>query len=472
MARRRGFAKIAAMKKLVVLMGALTSATAAELPDPAQSGIEHIVVVMMENRSFDHLLGWVPNANGKQAGLSFTDTNNVAHPTYPLAPDFQGCGHPDPDHDYAGGRVELNNGACDGWLRAGQNDVFSIGYYVQADLSFLGVAATNWTVCDNYFSAIMAGTYPNRVYQHAAQTDRLENSLTISSLPTIWDRLADKDISRRYYFNDIPMLAIWGAKYVPIMRPISNFYTDAAEGKLPAVCFVEPRFLGEAQGVSGDYHPVSDIRAGEHFLSKVYNAIINSSNWTNTVLVINFDEWGGFFDHVAPPVAAVPDADRAAGDSSGLRGFRVPALVISPWSPRATVATNLYDHTSVLKMIEWRWGLEPLTVRDQNATNLATALDFTAYNTNAPAINAPDVASLPCAIQQPILNWSGKDLILKWTSDARLQISTNIAGPWNYTTNTTTGFTIKPSVGEQYFRIYNKFDDLAALVKELGIQTE
>lgn len=461
------------MKKWILAFGAACATTsaglAAELPAPGQSGIKHVVVVMMENRSFDHLLGWVPGADGKQAGLTFTNKEGVAHSTAPLAPDFQGCGHPDPDHDYVGGRVELNNGACDGWLRAGQNDEYSIGYYQQADLSFLGVAATNWTVCDHYFSAIMAGTYPNRVYQHAAQTDRLENTLAISSLPTIWDRLADKGLTGRYYFSDIPMLALWGVKYIPIMRPISNFYDDAAEGKLPEVCFVEPRFLGEAQGVSSDYHPVSDIRTGEHFLSKVYNAVVSSPNWTNTVLVINFDEWGGFFDHVPPPTAPVPDADRAAGDTSGLRGFRVPALVISPWSRRGGVSTNVYDHNSVLKMIEWRWELEPLTVRDQTATNLAMALDFSMYDTNAPAINALDVISLPCALRQPIISFSETNLVLNWTSDAILQTTTNLFGSWIDTTNTVNGFKINPDQTAQYFRIFNKFDRLKELAEQSGI---
>ena len=444
---------------------------AAALPNPDQSGIQHIVVVMMENRSFDHLLGWVPGANGKQAGLSYTDTNGVAHATYPLAPDFQGCGHPDPDHDYVGGRVEYDNGACDGWLRAGQNDIFSIGYYQQPDLSFLGIAATNWTVCDNYFASIMAGTYPNRLYQHSAQTDRLDDSVKISTLPTIWDRLAEKNLTGRYYFSDIPMLAFWGTKYVPIMHFVSDFYDDAAAGNLPDVSFVEPRFLGEAQGISGDYHPVSDIRAGEYFLSKVYNAVINSPNWTNTVLVINFDEWGGFFDHVPPTTAPVPDADRAAGDNSGLRGFRVPALIVSPWSKRGAVATNLFDHTSVLKMIEWRFGLEPLTVRDAGATNLADALDFTAYNTNAPAINAPQVISLPCAIQQPKVHHHPKNnnLVVEWTSEATLQVATNIAGPWINTTNTASGYTLEPTETTQFFRIQNKFDELLALAKASGI---
>lgn len=97
------------------------------LPPPQQSGIDHIVVVMMENRSFDHMLGWVPGADGRQAGLTYTDETGVADSTYPLAPDFQGCGHPDPDHSYEGGRVQFNNGACDGWLRAGESDRYAIG---------------------------------------------------------------------------------------------------------------------------------------------------------------------------------------------------------------------------------------------------------------------------------------------------------------------------------------------------------
>src|SRR5512143_3119268 len=99
---------------------------APRLPAPAASGIDHIVVVMMENRSFDHFLGWLPGADGRQAGLVYNDAAGSPHSTYPLAPDYQGCGHPDPDHSYPGGRVEYDNGACDGWLRAGQNDEYAI----------------------------------------------------------------------------------------------------------------------------------------------------------------------------------------------------------------------------------------------------------------------------------------------------------------------------------------------------------
>jgi phospholipase C len=368
------------------------------LPTPQRSGVEHIVVVMMENRSFDHFLGWLPNANGQQAGLTYFDSANVPHTTYPLA-DYQGCDHPDPDHSYEGGRIEYNNGVCDGWLRAGSNDEYSIGFYGQNDLAFLGNAAPAWTTLDGYFSAIMAGTFANRVYQHAAQTDRLENSiLPFSTLPTIWDRLAEHSVSARYYFSDFPFLALWGPKYLGIAGGISEFYAAAAAGTLPHVSFVEPRFLGEEQGISNDFHPHSDIRNGDVFLNSVYQAVTSSPNWKNTVLIINFDEWGGFFEHVPPTHAPIPPADAALG-SDGLRGFRVPAMVISPWSPRATVAHGIYDHTSVLKMIEWRWNLRPLTVRDANANNLAEILDFAHPNLNAPQFNVPPgLFGFPCGL--------------------------------------------------------------------------
>lgn len=393
---RRHFLRGSAAAAAGLAFGGLPSLAATRnkvLPKPNKSGIEHIVVVMMENRSFDHFLGWLPGADGKQAGLSYTDAAGVAHPTYALTsltpPDYQGCGHPDPDHSYDGARVEYDGGACDGWLRAGSNDIFSIGYYTQGDLAFLGNAAPSWTTCDRYFAAVMAPTLPNRIYQHAAQMDRLDDSLLpLSTLPTIWDRLADHSLSAKYYFSDFPFLALWGAKYAGISHPITDFFSDCAAGTLPQVSYVDPRLLLEEEGLSGDDHPHADIRNGEFFLNTIYQAITASPNWQNTVLVMNYDEWGGFFEHVPPTVAPIPPADAALG-SDGLRGFRVPALVISPWSPRGTVAHGLYDHTSVLKMIEWRWSLRPLTVRDSQANNLAEVLDFSHPNLAAPQFAVP-----------------------------------------------------------------------------------
>jgi phospholipase C len=381
---RRAFLGAAGAGVGALAVGRLPRGAAAAKP-----AFDHVVVVMMENRSFDHLLGWLPGADGRQAGLSFKDASGASHPTHPLAPDWSGCAHPDPDHSYEGGRVEYDGGRCDGWLRAGTNDEYAIGYYRRGDLSFLGQAAPQWTVCDRYHAAILAETYPNRIYQHAAQTDRLHNSFDLCTLPTIWDRLAAAGRTGLYYFSDVPFLALWGEKYVPIGRRVETFFLDCAQGSLPDVAFVDPRFEDEDSGTSGDDHPHADIRNGESFMAAIYRAVTTSPNWARTVLILNFDEWGGFYDHVPPPTAPIPAATRAAGDTDGRIGFRVPCLIVSPWARRSHVAGRRYDHTSILKLIENRFGLAPLTVRD------ATANDLTAELTGSPQPRAPAYAVPP-----------------------------------------------------------------------------
>jgi phospholipase C len=376
-------------------------------PPPARSGIEHIVVVMMENRSFDHLLGWLPNADGRQSGLTYADSAGALHDTYPLAPDFMGCSHPDPDHSWEGGRVEYNQGAMDGFLRAGMNDDYAIGYYEENDRPFFNALARAYTTCDRFFAAIMAETYPNRIFQHAAQTDRLHNTLDLSTLPTIWDRLIEEGISARYYFSDVSFLALWGAKYLPIMRPYTQFLADAAAGSLPSVAFVEPRFIDDDTGTSGSDHPHADVRVGDAFLADTFQAVASSPNWPTTVFIATYDEWGGFFDHVTPPRAAAPnDVDPDMVDGKALLGMRVPVVVASPFSrgddasPR--VVSDVFDHTSVLKLIEWRWHLQPLTARDASADigNLLSVLDLSRHDTQVPTLPQPATpVVIPCTLQ-------------------------------------------------------------------------
>jgi phospholipase C len=374
-----------------IARAALTAPAA--LPSPAHSGIDHVVVVMMENRSFDHIMGWLPGADGKQAGLSYTDAAGVSHSTFPLAPDFQGCSYNDPDHSYDGSRVAWDNGACDGWLRAGKNDAFSIGYYRQGDLPFLGRAAPAFTACDRYFAPILAPTFPNRFYLHTGVTDRLDNAFTRNYSPTIWDRLAAARLRGGYYCGNVNFLLLWNQKYNSITHDYTRFYADCKTGKLPAFSLVDPNYTledtGPESGIGNDDHPHSDIRAGEYFLSTIYNAVVQSPAWPRTLLIVTFDEWGGFFEHVPPPVA--PDVDPRFTQ----RGFRIPCLLISPYARRGKVAHGVYDHTSILKLVEWRWGLKPLSVRDGAANNLAAALDFSHRNLAAPKIVAPKLVSGP-----------------------------------------------------------------------------
>src|SRR5262249_1420197 len=256
----------------------------ASLPVPGESGIEHIVVVMMENRSFDHFLGWLPNAEGMQAGLTYLDSAGIAHPTHALAPDFQGCTHPDPDHSYAGGRTQYNGGAMDGFLRSGNNDDYVIGYYVEADRPFYNALARNYTTLDHNFCSILGPTFPNRFFLHSAQTDRLSNTAMLSTLPTIWDSLVAARVSRRYYWTNAPFLALWGTKYflngVTAPAPnIASFFTDAASGNLPAVSFVDPAFTGFSFPTNDD-HPPADIRAGDAFLADLFSAVSTGPQWS------------------------------------------------------------------------------------------------------------------------------------------------------------------------------------------------
>ncbi|MGB1580840.1 MAG: alkaline phosphatase family protein, partial [Nevskiales bacterium] len=365
-----------------------------QLPPPEESGIDHIVVLMMENRSFDHFMGWVPGANGVQAGLSFPDHNGEMVSTYHLAPNYQGCEFGDPAHGYTTGRTHLNGGKMDGWLQTSptidiEGDSFPVGYYKRSDLPFFSGVADEWTIGDNYFTGLLASTFPNRVYMHAGQTDRLNNTLPFvegdpSELPTIWDRVLGAGLSAKYYFHDLPTIGLWGLKYVDIIGRYEQFLLDASLGNLPNLSFIDPAFIGEApQGITNDDHPQADIRAGQSYMNAIYDALRSSPQWERTLLIINYDEWGGFYDHVVPPIAPVSQAEAELGNDGRL-GFRVPLMLIGPRARRAHVTHHQFDPNSILNFICWRWGLEPLGVR-HDSINIAHALDFD----NAPRSDAP-----------------------------------------------------------------------------------
>ncbi|MDP9050043.1 MAG: alkaline phosphatase family protein [Acidobacteriota bacterium] len=411
---RRDFAKNAILAGGSVALGCATHVSPAGpqtpptysgLPDPTASGIQHVIVVTMENRSFDHFLGWLPNAAGQQAGLNFIDNSGASHASYALSGDYTGCPHHDPDHSYGGARVEYNGGKMDGFLRAGSNDIFSIGYYQETDIPFYAALARNYTTCDHYFAAMLGPTFPNRMFLYAGQTDRTGDSVSISSLPTIFDRLTAAGVSHNYYYSNIPYLTLWAAQYVGISKLHSEFLTQAANGTLPAVSFVDPFYTVLDDGTGNDDHPHGDIREGDLFLHNLFEAVANGAGWSSTVIVFTFDEWGGFFDHVAPPRATAPnsvDADVVGGKA--LLGFRLPVVIASPFT--RGVATNprisslVYDHTSILKMIEWRWGLTPLTARDASSdiNNLAYALNFSQPQTAVPSLPTPFAPAIaaPC----------------------------------------------------------------------------
>jgi phospholipase C len=417
-----------------LLSQAAASAAPARFPHGSR-GVEHVVVLMMENRSFDHFLSWLPDADGRH-DMTYLSADGNVYPNYPLAPDFQGCGYSDPDHSWEGFLIQRNFGKMDGFLQRptvpaanpgvtlAAANTFPVGYYTNfhdddgehrggrrkavPDLPVIGALAEHYTVLDRYFCSFAGETFPNRFYQHAARTDRDHNSATISKLPAIWDQLSPVPNNQGiptggYFFRDLPFLALWGLKYFPFWHPFAAGDTDAlgipvstlpfldtvAQGLLPNVSFVDPAFDTEGNGTSADDHPLADIRLGERFIADTYHALASAGYLDNTVLVVTFDEWGGFFDHVLPP-QVIDDTNPADVDHTGdgttptdgqlvpdytQLGFRVPAIVVSNLAPGRVVHHGPFEHTSTLRLIESAFGLQSLTARDANAKNLGHVLE-------------------------------------------------------------------------------------------------
>jgi len=364
----------------------------------------------MENRSFDHLLGWLPGANGRQAGLTFPDLQGNPTPTFDLGDDVQGCTFKDPAHDWESVAKQFHDGACDGWLTTqSTGDHFPIGYYTAAKVPVLGALAQNYTLFDNYFCSLLGATWPNRFYQLCAATDVDQTGIfpgpdepRPSNLQlSIFDRVLGAGKTAGYYSWGEPMTGLFASKrYDPISFPKDQFFADAAAGTLPNVTFIEPNYtlVPELTGTSNDDHPHGSILVGEGYMADVYNALAKSPQWERMVFVLNFDEHGGFYDHVVPPTVTDDNVNPNPGphpDYSRL-GFRVPAIAMGPFAPKKIETAGPYEHCSILSMIEWRFGLAPMTARDKNAKNLADALDFNTHREPfaLPAFTAP--AAVAC----------------------------------------------------------------------------
>jgi phospholipase C len=415
-----GAALAAAMGPQALIAEAARREARNALPSPRNLPIDTFVILMMENRSFDHFLGWLPKADGRQAGLSYVDGEGQRKFTHLLAPDWQGCDHPIPGHTWGEGRVQFNNGRCDGFLAPGSgNDEFAIGYYRKRDVPFLAALTWNGTTFDRYFSSLLGSTNPNRSYMHAAQS--YGDKFMFFDIPgdgkpgpqfptpkgrpfstTIHHRLRQRGRRAITFFSDDNYGAVWGPKGYRDSAPIGEYFRRAGAGTLPAVSFVDPQLMGakEVRGLSNDQHNVSDIRTGEWFMSEVVHAFLDSPQWRRGALFLIYDEWGGYFDHVRPP--SVPDARQSddVDEDFGQMGFRIPAVVLSPWAKRGVVNHTRLGHESILKFIEYRFGLRPLTVRDARANNIGTALRFPRSG-RVPHLDPPDLPRAREWLSQP-----------------------------------------------------------------------
>jgi phospholipase C len=260
----------------------------------------------------------------------------------------------------------------------------------------------------------MASTWPNRYYNWSAQSGgHKDNTPPAGTLGNQWETLFDRalksnpanlpgiGLTARYYNSDLPFSAVWGPRGVEWTRPVADYYADCAAGTLPNITFVDPPFRdgGGGDGISADEHPLGDVRLGQAFMSDVVHAFMESPNWERGALFIVYDEWGGFFDHVRPP--SVPDARGSTNINQdfGLMGYRIPAVVVSPFANRGAVSHLLCGFESIIKLVTYRFGLGSLTTRDYQANNIGLTMNWASPNFERPDLPDPErIVSNPCTL--------------------------------------------------------------------------
>jgi phospholipase C len=365
--------------------------------------IEHIIVLMMENHSFDDHLGMLGRGDGLTAGHDGKPINYNPDPAGGYVrsfhnPNTYGYADNHTTQSWNASHLSWDHGTNMGFV--GACGPAAMGYWTGEDLPFYYSLARQFPIADRYFCSVMAQTYPNRRFLIAgtALGDVSTNATGISPKDapngTIFDRLDAHGITWKDYYPDAPSVALFLPEWTENQKDgrvvhIDQFMTDAASGNLPHVALVDPYTnFSEENG---------DISVGEAYAARIIDAVLHSPAWSKTALIWTYDEHGGWYDHV-PPVPAVrpdnvPPEITVPPDQPGAydyTGFRVPMAMISPWAKKDYVSHVVHDHTSILKFIETKWNLPALTYRDANASNLHDFFDFGA--SRAPFAEPPTLA--------------------------------------------------------------------------------
>jgi phospholipase C len=371
--------------------------------------LKHIVVLMMENRSFDHMLGALmqvdPRINGLTGNESNPDINGQPVKVQPLA-DYQGQLDPDPDHHFPGVNLQLFEGTAgppavpsmQGFIksyfqqRRDVNHSQKIMYYFPPKmLPILTGLARNYAVFNGWFSSIPGPTLCNRAFAHYGTSfGQVGMNLFYLNVPylSIYERVRNAGrTSKLYYFDQqsSSLEVVNLLKNQPQLFGLyADFISDCKKNRLPDYCFVEPNYTdheddGGGAWIASDQHPDHHVRAGEAFIGSVYMAIRkNPDLWKSTLLLVTYDEHGGIYDHVPPP-ACTPDnpAFEASAEATGTGvpfkfdrlGVRVPAIAISPWIPKGTVVAGpedpangrVFEHASIPATV-----MEAFKIKDEN----------------------------------------------------------------------------------------------------------
>jgi phospholipase C len=388
--------------------------------------IKHVLVLALENRSFDHMIGACQAVKTAIDGIdpaAATRTNSYAGRSYPQVPGAARVVADDPRHETPHVLIQLradtagtlNTGFVEDYATAypmltaaGRAEIMK--YHDLGQVPALHALAQNFTVCDRWFSSVPGPTWTNRLFMMSGTSlgrVNMPNGLMDLNLhwydqSTIFDRLNEQSVSWAVYHGDTPLSLLlthqWEPHNAARYQPMHQFFTDVAgpEDKFPAFVFIEPAYLDPG---ANDDHPSHDILAGEALIANVYNALrANEDLWTASLLVVLFDEHGGFYDHVPPPATDPPDHHQEEYTFDQL-GVRVPAILISPYAANSVFKEQL-DHTSLLRYLIDKWKLGPLGERTAQAVSFASALGHT-LRTDTPASISAVRRAYACSATAP-----------------------------------------------------------------------
>jgi phospholipase C len=393
---------------------------------PGLDALKHIVVLMMENRSFDHMLGSLkavnPQIDGVDGTQSNPDTQGNQVFVQPLA-EFQSQLDPDPDHhfpavdqqifagDQSATRVATMQGFIQNYFQQQQDVAHSqkIMYYFSADkLPVLTSLATNFAVFNRWFASIPGPTICNRAFAHYGTSfGQVGMNVFYPQGKSIYERLQDAGhTSKLYYFDQASstMEVVNLLQHQPqLFGTYDQFLADCKSGTLSDYSFIEPNYTDhdndDGEQLASDQHPDHNIQAGELYIASVYNAIVsNPALWASTALLVVYDEHGGIFDHVPPP-ACTPDGHSAGPADTQLNytfnfdrlGVRVPAILISPWIPKGTVVgtDRVFEHASIPATVTGHFigSYTASTAREQSAQTFLDLLSLDTIRTDSVVFN-------------------------------------------------------------------------------------
>ncbi len=347
---------------------------------------EHIVVLMFENRSFDHYFSRLPDYGVTDVDVASPTTSNPDPDAVPPSPlqsfhESRYCTK-DTNHEWEAVHQQYDNGKMDGFVATNNpGGGRAMGYFDQTDLPYYYWAAKNFAISDRHFCSLLGPTWPNRFYFYGATSWSNVKTGDVSFLTNaayqnsdkIMDQMDQAGKTWEIYKDGLTSFAIlMGLSFSG--TNIAAFESAVDSDTLPNLAIIDPNFSGSGQN---DEHPPANIQLGQQFAARILNKLMsNPTVWQKTVFIMLYDEHGGFYDHVPPPAACIPDGEAPVTYAFDRLGIRTPLIVASPWVKPGYVSHTDTDITSVTRFIQNRFDLPAMTARDANVWPMLDMFDF------------------------------------------------------------------------------------------------